>query len=83
MTTITYVGQSANSVSITYTDVPAGAEVVFVNQTSGAKTPAAGAASSGNGSADIPVSGLKGGQYHLLVQQSGQPLAQTVNFYLN
>lgn len=83
MTTITYVSQSADSVSVTYKDVPAGAEVAFVNQTSGTKTAAAGAALSGNGSADIAIPDLKGGQYHLLVQQSGQPLAQTVNFYLN
>lgn len=82
MTTITYVGQSANSVSVTYAEMPAGADVVFVNQTSGAKTPAGGALG-GDGSAEIPIPDLKSGQYHLLAQKSGQRLAQTVSFYLN
>lgn len=83
MTTLNYVSQSAKSISVTYADMPADAEVVFVNQTSGTQTPAAGGALSGDGSADIPIPDLKGGEYHLLAQKSGQPLAQTVNFYLS
>jgi hypothetical protein len=83
MTTFNYAGQSAKSISVTYTGMPAGAAIVFVNQESGAQTPASAGALSGDGSADIPIPDLKSGEYHLLAQKSGQSLAQTVNFYLN
>jgi hypothetical protein len=83
MPALTYVGQTAQSVSVTYTDMPTGAETVFVNDTSGAKTPAANVALSGSGSADISVPGLSAGQYHLQAQKAGQYLARTVKFYIN
>jgi hypothetical protein len=63
--------------------MPAGAEILFVNQTAGTQTPAAGSALSDSGTADIAIPDLKSGEYHLLAQNSGQWLAQTVNFYLS
>jgi hypothetical protein len=80
MPTLNYVSQTPKSVSVTYSDLPAGADAVFVNQVSGAKTPSPGSALSagGSGSAEIPVPSLAGGQYYLLAQNSGQSVAQTV-----
>jgi hypothetical protein len=84
MPSLDYVSQTPKSVSVTYSDMPAGTDVVFVNQVSGAKTPSPGALSAGgNGSAEIPVQGLVAGQYYLLAQNSGQSVAQTVMFYIN
>ena len=39
MPALNYVSQTPQSVSVTYSDLPAGADAVFVNQVSGAKTP--------------------------------------------
>jgi len=85
MPALNYVSQTPNGVSVTYTDMPVGTNAVFVNQVSGAKTPSQSGALSkgGNGSADIPVSGLALGQYYLQAQKSGQSIAQTVMFYIN
>ena len=59
MPALNYVSQTPQSVSVTYTDMPAGADVVFVNQVSGAQTPAQSGAlgTGGSGSAEIPISG--------------------------
>jgi len=64
MPALNYVSQTPQSVSVTYSDMPAGANVVFVNQVSGAKTPAPGSAlgAGGDGSAEIPLPGLAAGQ---------------------
>ena len=85
MPALNYVSQTPQSVSVTYSDMPAGADVVFVNQVSGAKTPAPSSAlgAGGNGSAEIPIPGLAAGQYYLQAQNSGQSIAQTVMFYIN
>ena len=40
MPTLDYVSQTPQSVSVTYTDMPAAADLVFVNQVSRAQTPA-------------------------------------------
>ena len=84
MPSLNYVNQTPKSVSVTYADMPAGVDVVFVNQVSGAKTPSQGSALSagGSGSAEIPIPGLAAGQYYLLAQNSGQSVAQTVMFYI-
>ena len=84
MPSLNYVNQTPKSVSVTYADMPAGVDVVFVNQVSGAKTPSPGSALSagGSGSAEIPIPGLAAGQYYLLAQNSGQSVAQTVMFYI-
>jgi hypothetical protein len=84
MPSLNYVNQTPKSVSVTYADMPAGVDVLFVNQVSGAKTPSPGSALSagGSGSAEIPIPSLAAGQYYLLAQNSGQSLAQTVMFYI-
>jgi hypothetical protein len=84
MPALNYVSQTPNGVSVTYTDMPAGATVVFVNKVSGKNTPAQSNALSkgGNGSAEIPSSGVSNGEYYLQAQNSGQSVAQTVTFYI-
>jgi hypothetical protein len=84
MPRLTYVSQTANSISVTYADMPASAKLVFVNDTSGSQTPSQGnALTGGSGSADVAIAGLSGGKYHLLAQSDGQNIAQTVPFYLS
>ena len=85
MPALDYVSNDSQSVSVTYSDMPAGTDAVFVNQVSGAKTPSPSDALSkgGSGSANIPISGLALGQYYLQAQDSGQSIAQTVMFYIN
>jgi hypothetical protein len=79
MPTLDYVSNDSQSVSVTYTDMPAG------NQVSGQQTLSQSGALSkgGSGSADIPISGLTLGEYYLQAQNSGQPIARTVMFYIN
>jgi hypothetical protein len=84
MPILNYVKQTAKSVSVTYADMPAGAAVVFHNETSGTDTAAQnGALAAGGGSADIAIPKLPGGQYRLRAQQGGQLIAETVKFYVN
>lgn len=85
MPTLDYVSQTPQSVSVTFTDMPAAADLVFVNQVSRAQTPAqSGAlAAGGDGSVEIPIPDLEKGQYYLLAQASGNYIAQTVPFYIN
>ena len=85
MPALNYVSQTPQNVSVTYTDMPAGTNAVFVNQVSGQQTPSQSGAMSkgGSGSADIPISGLALGEYYLQGQNSGQSIARTVMFYIN
>jgi hypothetical protein len=58
MPVLNYKSQTAQSVSLTYADIPAGAAVVFHNETSGADVPAhRGTLAAGSGSADIAIPG--------------------------
>jgi hypothetical protein len=84
MPTLNYVSQTPHGVSVTYTDMPAGATVVFVNKVSGKNTPAQGNALSkgGSGSTEISSSGVSSGEYCLQAQNSGHSVAQTVTFYI-
>ena len=84
MAILNYVKQTAQSISVTYADMPAGAAAVFHNEMSGADTPAQnGALPAGSGSADVAIPQLSGGQYRLRAQEGGQFLAETVKFYIN
>ena len=88
MPDINYVSQTASSVSVAYADMPAATEVVYVNTTSGAKTPSGSPAlnNGGSGKAAIPIdTHLASGQYYLLAQGQAnkQYIAQTVAFYIN
>jgi hypothetical protein len=83
MPVLTYESQTAQSVSVTYADMPAGAAVVFHNETSGADVPAhRGTLAAGSGSADIAIPKLAGGQYRLRAKQGDKYLAETVDFYI-
>ena len=85
MPTLDYVRNDSQNVSVTYTDMPAGTNAVFVNQVSGQQTPSQSGALSkgGGGSAQIPISGLALGEYYLQAQNSGRSIARTVMFYIN
>lgn len=80
-----YVSQTADGVTLEYSDMPAGAEIIFVNKTSGDKTPVQGSPlSAGNGVATIAIPALAAGEYYLLAQTSdGQYIAQTVVFHID
>jgi hypothetical protein len=85
MPALNYVSQTPQSVSVTYTDLPAAANLVFIDHVSGAQTPAPSdaLAAGGDGSAEIAIPDLEKGQYYLLAQVSGNYVAQTVPFYIN
>jgi hypothetical protein len=84
MTTLNYVSQTAQSVSVSYVDMPAGAVLVFRNETSGTDTPAQGdALAAGNGSAEIAIPEVPAGRYRLRALQDRKYLAETVPFYIN
>jgi len=83
MPRLTYLSQTANSISVTYADMPGSAQIVFVNDTSGAQTLSqSNTLSAGDGTADIAIPSLASGKYHLSAQSNGQSIAQTVPFYL-
>jgi hypothetical protein len=88
MSRLDYVKQTDQSVGVTYTDMPAQTELVYVNVTSGAKSPAPSNAlgKGGDGAADIPIDRkLAAGQYYLLAQSQAtkEYIAQTIAFYIN
>jgi hypothetical protein len=85
MPALNYVSQTPQNVSVTYTDMPAAANLAFIDQVSGAQTPAQSdaLAAGGDGSAEIPIPDLGRGQYYLRAQVSGNFIAQTVTFYVN
>jgi hypothetical protein len=83
MPILNYVSQTAQSVNVTYADMPAGAALVFHNETSGTDVPAQnGALAAGSGSADIAIPQLVAGQYRLRAQHGREYLAETVKFYI-
>jgi hypothetical protein len=87
MPRLDYVSQTAQNVSVTFTDMPANTELVWVNTTTGTKTPSQRnpLSNGGSGSAQIPIDpNLPAGSYDLLAQdqQTKQYIAQTVKFYI-
>jgi hypothetical protein len=83
MARLTYVSQTPQSVTVSYADLPAGVAITFVNDESGAKTAATSdAVKGGSGSSTISTSGLAAGEYHLMAENDGAELAQTVKFYI-
>ncbi len=85
MPILDYASQTANSVSVTYVDMPAKAKIMFVDTTSGVKisSPSTALSNGGSGSAGIAIPNLLPGQYYLLAEdQGGHYLAQTVAFYI-
>ena len=51
MPALNYVSQTPKSISVTYADMPAGANAAFVDQVFGAKTPSPGSALSAGATA--------------------------------
>ena len=86
MPALNYVSQTPQSVSVTYTDMPAGCRRSCSSTKSPEHrqpSPSGALSAGGSGSAEIPIPGLASGQYYLLAQNSGQSIAQTVMFYIN
>ena len=88
MPRLDYVSQTAKNVSVTYADMPTNTEVVWVDTTTGTKTPSQSDAfrKGGSGSADIPIDpNLPAAGYYLLAQdgKTKEYIAQTVQFYIN
>jgi hypothetical protein len=84
MTTLNYLGQNGKSIQVSYNRLPLFAQVDFLNQVSQEKTPARGLPffRFGTGTASIPTTSLKGGQYRLVAEKAGAIIAQTVMFYI-
>lgn len=85
MPRLNYVTQSPENVSVAYAEMPSGAEILFVNKTSGEKIRPSNSdalTKGGNGSADIAIPDHHSGDYFLLAQNGGEYLAQTVAFTL-
>jgi|KBSSwiStaDraftv2_1062776.scaffolds.fasta_scaffold4065829_1 hypothetical protein len=81
---VNYASQTPSSVTVFYFSLPAGTQLIFLNEISSAETIAAIPPVSGTGSVTIPYSVLPPGpgQYYVLARQSGFWVAQTVMFYL-
>ena len=77
---ITYLGQTASEISVSYSDLPDGAAAVFVDEF-GDQIPSASTLS-GAGAAMVPTAGIKPGKYYLSARAGGQELARTVDFYV-
>jgi len=87
MPILNYVSQTAQNISVTYAGMSAGTGLVFVNQSTGARTPSSSKALSngGAGAAQIPIEpSLPPAQYYLLAQSpQKQYLAQTIAFSIS
>jgi hypothetical protein len=81
--TINFTRISGQTVVASYTNLPPGAAIVFVDKTSGESF--GGFLASGAGSAAIPEpAGLRSGDYYLKAQDStGAYLAQSVEFHID
>ena len=80
---LNYTGQTAQNVSVTYVNLPANTNILFVDEISGAIF-LPSATVSGSGSLVISLATLPSGpgQYYLLAQEAGGWVAQTVMFYV-
>ena len=80
---ISFTRLSGKTVVASYANLPPGAEIVFVDKTSGQSS--GGFPASGAGSANIPEpAGLRSGDYYLKAQDSkGAYLAQSVEFHID
>jgi|EndMetStandDraft_2_1072991.scaffolds.fasta_scaffold207801_1 hypothetical protein len=89
MASLDYVSQTDTNISVTFAGMPKDPALMFVNTTSGKKTPSASTLlkSGGEGKGDIPIDPKLGaGAFCLLAQtrdKTPQFIAQTVVFYLH
>ena len=79
--TLNYTSQTDQDVTVDYADLPTDTQIVFVDGTSGVQYTSQGVLVTGTGSLVLPFAGLPSGEYYVLAQQSGDWIAQTVNFY--
>ena len=89
MANLDYVSQTNTNISVTFADIPKDPALMFVNTTSGKKTPSKSTLlkGGGTGKGDVPIeASLGAGAFCLLVQtrdKTPQFIAQTVVFYLH
>jgi hypothetical protein len=81
---INYGGQGPSDVSVFYFDLPAGTELLLVNQVNGAEIASGVGALSGTGLINVPFSPLPAGpgQYYVRARNAGAWVGQTVMFYV-
>jgi len=77
---INFTGQSGQDIDVSYSDMPAGAGLTYVDEF-GNQTPSS-ITLDGSGEAAVPTAGLSPGQYYLSARSGGQELARTVDFYV-
>jgi hypothetical protein len=79
---VIYTGQTANTLSVTYHDLPAATQLLFANQVSGDTYVPLIPLLSGSGSITIPFALPEGpGQYYVLAKKAGLWVAESVVFY--
>jgi hypothetical protein len=81
---VNYGSQTTASVTVFYFNLPAGTQLIFLNEVSGQEIAAAVPLVSGTGSVVLPFNVLfpGPGQYYVLARQAGAWTAQSVMFYL-
>jgi hypothetical protein len=77
---LNYVGQSDVSVDVSYSNLPAGTQLSYVNEVTGAKGAAPVPLVSGSGTITLPMPPGPG-RYSIIAMEGGDWLAQTVVFY--
>lgn len=77
---INYVGQSGQEIAVSYSDLPAGSGLTYVDEFAN-ETPSS-VTLGGSGEAVVPAAGLKPGKYYLSARAGGQELSRTVDFYI-
>ena len=89
MANLDYVSQTDANISVTFAGMPKDPALMFVNTTSGKKTPSKSTLlkNGGDGKGDVPIDpALGAGAFCLLAQtrdKTPQFIAQTVVFYLH
>jgi hypothetical protein len=89
MANLDYVTQTDKSIGVTFAGMPKDPALVFVNTTTGKKTPSKSTIlkNGGDGKGEVPIDpALPAGAFCLLAQTRADPpqfIAQTVVFYLH
>jgi len=80
--TVTYISNSGSSVTGSYANVPAGSQIIVINQTSGQRVSGIGTIVSGSSNGTVTFNNLPSGSFYLeAIDSSGNYLAQSVVFY--
>jgi hypothetical protein len=81
---VNYGSQTTASVTVFYFNLPAGTQLILLNEVNGVENVAAIPPVSGTGSATVPFNVLPPGpgQYYVLARQAGAWVARSVMFYL-